>query len=42
VAVGHGAGDDPQAIIEHSLVVHHHEFYFAFLLPVNETLLPLD
>jgi hypothetical protein len=37
--VGHGAGDNPQAIIEYSLVVHRHEFYFALLLPVNETLL---
>ena len=37
--MGHGAGDDPQAVIEHSLVIHRHAFYFAFLLPVNETLL---
>ena len=42
MAVGHSTGDDPQAIIEHSLVVHCHEFDFAFLLPVNESLLPLD
>jgi hypothetical protein len=40
--MGHGTGDNPQAIIEHSLVVHYHEFYFAFLLPVNDTLLLLD
>ena len=40
--MGHGAGDNPQAIVEHSPVVHYHEFYFTFLLPVNETLLPPD
>ena len=39
-AVGHGAGDNPQAIIEHSLVIHNNEFYFAFMLSVNEALLP--
>ena len=38
----HGAGDNPQAIVEHSLVVHYHEFYLAFLLPVNENLLLPD
>jgi hypothetical protein len=37
-AVGHGTGDNPQAIVEHSLVIHCREFYLAFLLAVNETL----
>jgi hypothetical protein len=40
--VGHSTGDNPQAVIEHSLVVHYPAFYFAFLLPVNETLLLPD
>jgi hypothetical protein len=36
--VGHSTGDDLQAIVEHSLVIHYREFYLAFLLAVNETL----
>jgi hypothetical protein len=39
--MGHGTGDNPQAIIEHSLAVHYREFYLAPLLAVNEALLPL-
>jgi hypothetical protein len=38
----HSTGDNSQAIIQHSFIVHYHEFYFAFLLSVNETLLLPD
>jgi len=34
----HRAGDDSQAIIEYSLVVHYWEFYFAFCSLVNADL----
>jgi hypothetical protein len=37
--MGHTAGDDPQAIIEHSFVEHCHGFYFTLLLAVNVLLL---
>jgi hypothetical protein len=40
--VGHSTGDNSQAIVEDSLVVHRHEFYFALLLAVNETLAAID
>ena len=37
--MGHSAGDNSQAIVEHSLFIHYGEFYFDFLLAVNKTLL---
>jgi hypothetical protein len=37
-AVGHTAGDNPQAIVEYILVVHCREFYLALLPAVNQTL----
>ena len=33
MAVSHSAGDYPQTVIEHTLVVHFQEFYFALHAP---------
>jgi hypothetical protein len=35
--VRHTAGDDPQAVVEHTLVVHCRRFYFVLVFAVNET-----
>jgi len=38
----HSTGNNSQATIEHRLVVHDHEFYFASLFTVNIDLLLKD